>query len=183
MTTDYRIQQDAVRALQQEPRLKDGDIAVAVREGFVTLAGFTRSHTDRWFAEHLVSLVMGVKGIANELEVRLPPSSARLDDEIAREAVLALRWHSSVPEGRVRLSVERGWVRLEGEVDWLYQKQTAELAIKALTGVRGVSNRITVRASAIPVRVLTTAGPTLRRPTELDAIHPAGQEWSRPWRM
>src|SRR6185295_14306064 len=127
MSTDYRIQQDAVLALKHEPRLEDSDIAVAVREGVVTLAGFTRSHTDRWFAEHIVSLVRGVKGIANEIEVRLPSPSARLDAEIAREAVLALRWHSSVPEGRVRVSVERGWVRLEGEVDWLYQKQTAEL--------------------------------------------------------
>ena len=69
MTTDYRIQQDAVLALKHEPRLEDSDIAVAVREGVVTLAGFTRSHTDRWFAEHIVSLVRGVKGIANEIEV------------------------------------------------------------------------------------------------------------------
>jgi len=190
MTTDYRIQQDAVLALKHEPRLEDSDIAVGVREGVVTLAGFTRSHTDRWFAEHIVSLVRGVKGIANEIEVRLPSPSARLDAEIAREAVLALRWHSSVPEGRVRVSVERGWVRLEGEVDWLYQKQTAELAVKALTGVRGVSNRIAVKASPVSTRVPTIGGPTLRRPSELDARHPVAQgtgyttfmEWSRPWR-
>ena len=144
MTTDYRIQQDAVLGLQREPRLKDGDIAIAVRGGIVTLAGFTRTHGDKWLAEHVVSLVRGVKGIANDLEVRVPSPSARLDSELARAAVHALEWHSAVPEGRVQVRVEQGWVRLEGDVDWPYQKQTAGLTVEALTGVRGVSNRITV---------------------------------------
>jgi osmotically-inducible protein OsmY len=184
MTTDYQIQQDAVLALQWEPRLKDSDIAIAVREGIVTLAGFTHSHTQRWFAEHVVSLVRGVKGIANDLEVRLPAPSARLDSEIARAAVHAMRWHSSVPEGRVQVSVEQGWIRLEGEVDWPYQRQTAELAVKTLTGVRGVSNRITVKAPPVPTRIL-------RRRVGPDADHLAVPltgsdailgERSVPWR-
>ena len=174
MTMDYQIQQDAVLALQHEPRLRDSDIAIAVREGIVTLAGFTRSHTDRCFAEHVVSLVTGVKGIANDLEVRLPSPSARLDSEIARAAVHALRWHSSVPEGRVQVSVEQGWIRLEGEVDWPYQRQTAELAVHALTGVRGVSNRITIMAPPVPARVLPDVTQTAGH-RALDADHLAAQ--------
>jgi osmotically-inducible protein OsmY len=154
MTTDFQIHQDAMLALQREPSLRDGDIAIAVREGIVTLAGFTRSYSDRYLAEHLVSLVRGVKGIANDLEARSPSPSTRLDSDIARAAVHAIRWHSSVPEGRVQVSVERGWVRLEGEVDWPYQRQTAELAVKALTGVTGVSNRITIKAPPVPASVL-----------------------------
>lgn len=166
MTTDYLIQQDAVLGLQREPSLRDGDIAIAVRDGIVTLAGFTRSHTDRCLAEHVVSLVKGVKGIANDLEVRLSPPSARLDSELARAAVHALEWHSAVPEGRVQVRVEQGWVRLEGDVDWPYQKQTAGLAVQALTGVRGVSNRITVTPvppPAVRYRPSSPSGPVPAR--------------------
>jgi osmotically-inducible protein OsmY len=149
MTTDFQIQQDAMLALQREPSLRDGDIAIAVREGIVTLAGFTRSYSGRYLAEHLVSLVRGVKGIANDLEARSPSPSARLDSDIARAAVHALRWHPRCPKAGSR-SVERGWVRLRGEAMAL--PETAELAVS--TGVTGVSNRITIKAPPVPASVL-----------------------------
>ena len=153
LRSDTDIQKDIIAELKWEPSLRDDDIAVSVRDGVVTLAGFTDSYVDRWKAEQVASKVKGVKAIANDIEVKLPSSSTRPDPDIARAALDALRWNISVPHDRIKVKVEKGWVTLEGDVDWYYQKEAAERSLRNLTGVRGVSNLLTLRARPVPTDI------------------------------
>src|SRR5688572_3102656 len=111
---DTDIQRDVIAELKWDPSLRDDDIAVAVRDGVVTLAGFVDSYADKWKAERAAATVRGVRGVANSLEVKLPSSTERSDPDIARAAVDALKWNVSVPHDRIKVRVEKGWVSLEG---------------------------------------------------------------------
>lgn len=167
--SDTDIQKDIIAELKWDPSLRDEDVAVSVRDGVVTLAGFVDSYVDKWRAERVASRVKGVKAIANDLEVKLPASSQRADPDIARAAVDALRWNIAVPDDQIKVRVERGWVTLEGEVDWYYQKEAAERAVRYLTGVKGVSNLITVRQRATPSDVKQKIKEALQRGAHFDA--------------
>jgi osmotically-inducible protein OsmY len=169
MRTDMEIQKDVVAELRWEPSLRDDDVAVGVRDGVVTLAGFVDSYADKWTAERAASKVKGVKAIANDLEVKLPSSSTRADPDLAHAAVDALSRDIAVPEDRIRVRVEKGWLTLEGEVDWFYQKEAAERAVRYLTGIKGVSNLITVRARPTPSDVKQRIRQALERGAEFDA--------------
>ncbi|HEY9227942.1 MAG TPA: BON domain-containing protein [Gemmatimonadaceae bacterium] len=147
MRTDSEIQNDVSEELKWDPSLEDDDIAVSVRDGVVTLAGYVKAYLDKWHAERVASRVKGVKAIANDLEVRLPSTSTHTDPDIARAVVNALKWNVSVPDDRIKVKVEQGWVTLEGDVDWYYQREAAERAVRYLTGVKGVSNLIVVKAA------------------------------------
>ena len=171
LRTDTDIQKDIVSELQWEPSLRNDDIAVGVRDGVVTLAGFVDSYADRWKAERVASKVKGVKAIANEIEVKLPSSSTRPDPEIARAAVDALSWNISVPNDRIKVKVDKGWITLEGDVDWYYQKEAAERAVRYLTGVKGVYNLITLRARPVPSDVKGKINAALQRGAQFDAEH------------
>jgi osmotically-inducible protein OsmY len=118
---------------------------VAVKDGIVTLTGSVDSYLKRWAAEEAALRVRGVKGVANEIEVRLPSSSQRTDADIAAAAVRAIEWDAFVPTDNVKVKVSKGWVTLEGEVDWPFERDDAEWAVRRLTGVRGVTNLIKVR--------------------------------------
>ena len=167
--SDSDIQRDVADELRWDPSLQDDDIAVSVRDGVVTLAGYVKSYLDKWRAERVAARVKGVKAIANDLEVRLPSSSTRPDPEIARAAVDALKWNISVPHDRVKVKVENGWVTLEGDVDWYYQREAAERSVRSLTGVKGVSNLITVRARPTPSDVKEKIKDALQRGAQFDA--------------
>jgi osmotically-inducible protein OsmY len=169
MRNDTDIQRDIVRELNWEPSLRNDDIAVGVREGVVTLAGFVDSYADKWTAERVAGRVKGVKAVANDIEVKLPSSSSRPDPDIARAALDALKWHVSLPNERIRVKVEKGWLTLEGDVDWYYQKEAAERAVRYLTGVQGVSNLITVKARPTPSDVKEKIKEALQRGAEFDA--------------
>jgi osmotically-inducible protein OsmY len=169
MHTDNDIQQDVVAELNAEPNLRNDDIAVRVREGVVTLAGTVDSYADKWRAERVVSNVKGVKAVVNELEVKLSSSSQRTDSEIARAAVNALQWNVVVPDDRIKVVVEDGWITLRGEVDWYYQKEEAERTVRNITGVKGVSNLITVAAVPAPSDVKQRITEALRRGAQFDA--------------
>ena len=171
LRSDTDIQKDIIAELKWEPSLRDDDIAVSVRDGVVTLAGFTDSYVDRWKAEQVTSKVKGVKAIANDIEVKLPSSSTRPDPDIARAALDALRWNISVPHDRIKVKVEKGWVTLEGDVDWYYQKEAAERSVRYLTGVRGVSNLMTLRARPVPADIKQKIKDALQRGAEFDAEH------------
>lgn len=114
MRTDVEIPRDVIAELRCEPSLRDDDIAVGVREGVVTLAGFVDSYAEKWTAERVASAVKGVKAIANDIEVQLPSSAPRPDPNIAHAALNALKWTISVPSDRITLKVEKGWRTLEG---------------------------------------------------------------------
>jgi osmotically-inducible protein OsmY len=169
--TDTNIQKDIVAELKWEPSLRNDDIAVGVRDGVVTLAGFVDSFVDKWKAERVASKIKGVKAIANEVEVKLPSSSSRPDPDIARAALDALNWNISVPHDRIKVKVDKGWVTLEGDVDWYYQKEAAERAVRHLTGVKGVSNLITMRARPAPTDVKQRIKAALQRGADFDAEH------------
>jgi osmotically-inducible protein OsmY len=171
MRTDTDLQKDIVAELKWEPSLRNDDIAVAVRDGVVTLAGFVDSFVDKWKAERVVSRIKGVKAIANDLEVKLPSTSSRPDPDIARAALDALSWNISVPQDRIKVKVEKGWVTLEGDVDGYYQKEAAERAVRYLTGVKGVSNLITLRARPAPSDVKQRIKEALQRGAQFDAEH------------
>jgi osmotically-inducible protein OsmY len=167
--TDNDTQKDIIAELNAEPNLRNDDIAVGVRDGVVTLAGYVDSYADKWRAERVVSKIKGVKAVVNELEVRLPSSLQRTDPEIARAAVNALQWNVLVPHDRIQVVVEDGWTTLRGEVDWYYQKEEAERAVRNITGIKGVSNLITVAAVPTPSDVKQRITDALRRGAQFDA--------------
>jgi osmotically-inducible protein OsmY len=169
MRSDMDIQKDVVAELKYEPSLRDDDIAVGVRDGVVTLAGYINSYADKWIAERVASKVKGVKAIANDLEVKLPSSSIKPDPEIAHAAVDALKWNVTVPADRIKVKVENGWLTLEGDVDYYYQKEAAERAVRYLTGLRGITNLIMVKSQPVPSDVKHRIKQELERNAEFDA--------------
>jgi osmotically-inducible protein OsmY len=171
LRTDSEIQRDIVEELKWDPSLEDNDIAVAVRDGVVTLAGYVKSYLTKWRAERVASRVAGVKAIANDLEARLPSTSERPDPEIARAALDALKWNIAVPHDRIKVKVERGWVTLEGDVEWYYQREAAERSVRSLVGVKGVANLISVKVKPAPSNVKTKIKDALSRGAEFDAEH------------
>jgi len=167
--TDTDIQRDITQELTWEPSLRDDDIAVGVRDGIVTLGGFVDSWAEKGTAERAAERVKGVKAVANELEVKLPGPFVRTDPEIARAATHALEWNVAVPQDRIQLRVEKGWVTLDGQVEFYYQKEAAEGAVRHLPGVRGVFNAITLAIRNTPRDVKKRIKEAFHRAAELDA--------------
>jgi len=167
--TDKDIQQAVLRELEWEPQVKSTEIGVAVKEGIITLTGYVDSYTKRYNAERAAKRVAGVKAVVNDLEVHLPTSSERTDEDIARAAVRALESHISVPRDRIKVTVSGGWITLEGDVEWQYQRQAAEAAVRNLLGVKGVINLITIKPRVSPSEIRFKIEEALRRSAELDA--------------
>lgn len=132
--------------LRWEPSINAADIGVAAKEGVVTLTGFVRSYPEKQSAERAAKRVNGVKAVAEEIEIRLAGISERTDSDIAKSAVAALAWNVTVPRDSVKVMVERGWVTLDGEVGWQYQRMAAENSVRNLLGVKGVSNLVQIKA-------------------------------------
>jgi osmotically-inducible protein OsmY len=143
--TDAQLRADVSDELAWDPALDAGNVGVTVKEGVVTLTGHLHSFAEKHSVERAVRRVGGVRGIAMELDVKLPADHQRSDSEIALAATAALRLNSLVPEGKVQVEVENGWVTLTGELDWGYQFASAEQSIRPLPGVRGLYNRITIK--------------------------------------
>jgi osmotically-inducible protein OsmY len=167
--TDLELKKNVEAELNWEPSLNAAEIGVAVSGGIVTLTGHVSSYWQKFTAERAASRVAGVKAIANEIEVRLPTSSERTDEDIARAAVNSLNWAVSVPADRIKVKVSKGWITLEGTVDWQYQRAAAENAVRYLIGVRGVSNLIEVKPQVSKVEIKTAIEAALKRSAELDA--------------
>jgi len=170
MKSDLEVQRSVQDELKWEPGLTHpSKIGVAVRDGVVTLTGTVNSYFEKWAAERAAKRVSGVNALAMELEVVLPDSTVRTDSDIARAAENALEWTVSVPAGRVRVMVERGWLTLQGDVDSDYQRSNAELAVRGLIGVKGISNEIDVKPKATPTEVKTKIDAAFKRSAMLDA--------------
>ena len=146
--TDTQLQRDVLDELKWEPSVDAADIGVSVKEGIVTLTGHVTSYAEKYAAERAAKRVYGVKAVANELDVKLPGSSRRTDEDIAAAAVNALRSNLAVPHDKIKVTVSNGWVTLEGEVEWHYQKMAAESAVRNLPGVTGLSDQITVKPAS-----------------------------------
>src|SRR6202022_1572902 len=167
--TDLEIRKNVEAELSFDPSINASEIGVAVKDGVVTLTGRVPSYWEKVAAERAAARVAGVKAVANELEVRLPGSSERTDEDIARAAVDALKWNVLVPEDRIKVKVSKGWVTLEGSVDWQYQKSAAEKAVRKLVGVVGVSNLIEVKPAVSKAEVKSSIEAALKRLAEVDA--------------
>ncbi|MBI3301292.1 MAG: BON domain-containing protein [Deltaproteobacteria bacterium] len=169
MKTDAQLQHDIVEELNWEPSINATHIDVAVKEGVVTLSGYVPSLTEKWTAEYVVKGVAGVKAVADDLEVRLPGASERTDSDIARAAVNALEWNTSVPHDRITVTVRDGWITLEGSVDWPYHKTAAEDAVRHLMGVKGVTNALTVQPKVTATEISTKIAEAFKRNAALEA--------------
>jgi len=167
--TDKQLQEAVQDELAFEPGIRSTDIGVTVRDGVVTLTGFVDSYTEKFDAERVAKRVFGVKALANDLEVRLPWAARRSDPEIAEAAVRALEMNTSVPKDRVRVTVRDGVIILEGEVDWKYQSMAAEDAVRYISGVRDVRNRIAVQPVVSVADVKSKIEEALRRSAEVEA--------------
>jgi osmotically-inducible protein OsmY len=166
---DLELKKSVESELNFEPSINAAEIGVAVKNGVVTLSGRVPSYWEKVSAERAAARVSGVKAVANELEVRLPGSSERTDEDIAQAAVDMLRWSVLVPQDRIKVKVSKGWITLEGTVDWQYQKSAAEKAVRKLYGVLGVSNLIEVKPQVSKAEVKTSIEAALKRLAEVDA--------------
>jgi len=166
---DLELKKSVESELNFEPSINAAEIGVAVKGGIVTLNGRVPSYWEKIAAERAAARVSGVKAVANELEVRLPGSSERTDEDIARAAVDTLRWTVLVPQDKIKVKVSKGWVTLEGSVDWQYQKSAAEKAVRKLVGVVGVSNLIEIKPAVSKAEVKSSIEAALKRLAEVDA--------------
>jgi osmotically-inducible protein OsmY len=150
MKTDLQLKKDIQAELEWDPSIKAAQVGVAVKDGVVVLTGHLDTYAERSAVEKAVQRVQGVHAIAMELDIKLDPGHQRGDAEIAAAAEAALRWHALVPHERIQVTVEKGWVSLKGEVDWQYQREAAEKAVRNLTGLVGLSNNIKLKQVTTP---------------------------------
>ena len=169
MKTDIDLQRDVLDELKWEPSVNAAHIGVSVKDGVVNLTGHVPSYAEKYGAEKAAKRVFGVKAFANELDVKLPGSSKRTDGDVAAACLSAFEFNYAVPNEKIKVVVDSGWVTLEGEVEWQYQKNAADNAIRYLTGVTGVTNNLTVQAHASPSDVKSKIEAAFKRSAEIDA--------------
>jgi osmotically-inducible protein OsmY len=169
MISDKEIKKNVEDELQWDPDLKSSDIAISVRGGVVALNGFVSNYSQKFQAEADVKRVVGVSGVANDIEVHLPSSDKRPDPEIARNAVSALQMQLPNSYGNIKVLVRDGWIALEGAMEWQYQRERAEAAVRHLQGVNGVINSIHVKPKASPIEVKRKIEEAFKRSAEIDA--------------
>jgi osmotically-inducible protein OsmY len=169
MRSDSDIKRDVEAELKWDPDIDSTDIAVAVKGGVVALTGFVRSYSQKYEAERAVKRVSGVVGVANDIEVRLPSSSERPDPEIARDAVAALKAELPYSSGNMKVTVKSGWLTLEGDAEWNYQRTRAEEAVRRVKGIKGVSNLIVLKPRVAASEIRSKIEEAFRRNAEVDA--------------
>ncbi|MDP4149761.1 MAG: BON domain-containing protein [Bacteroidota bacterium] len=173
MKTDSQIREDVIAQLNWEPILNAAEIGVGVKNGVVTLTGIVDTYSKKIAAEDAAKKVAGVKAVAEDIQVGISPAFRRTDAEIAEAVLNALKWHTSVPDEKIKVKVENGVVTLEGEVDWDFQRTSARTAIQYLMGVRSITNLISVKPalSAGNVKQKITAAFHRSATIDADRIH------------
>lgn len=169
MKTDTQLQKDVMDELKWQPFLNSSEIGVAVKNGIVTLSGIVDSYSKKLDAERATKKVAGVKAIAEDIQIGVSPSYRKTDTEIAEAVLDALKWHSAIPEEKIKIKVEDGIVILEGELEWEYQKRNAKTVIQNLTGVRSVANLIIIRPKLQPVELEQKIASAFKRNAVIDA--------------
>ena len=167
--TDEQIQADVMQEMKWEPRVLPNEIGVSVKDGVVTLTGWVDSYSKRWAAQQAAFRVKGVKAVANDIEVKLPLSSERTDPDIADAAVRALQSDATLSTEKIQVTVSSGWVTLKGEVEWQFQKEDADRAVRRLLGVKGVTNLLVVKPRLSPSALKQKIEAALVRSAETDA--------------
>jgi len=171
MKTDSQLQKDVMAELAWEPSVHAAQIGVEVKDGVVTLDGHVATYTEKWNAELAAQRVTGVKALAIELKVKLIESGVRTDSDIASSARNVLQWTSAVQSDAVKITVEKGWITLTGQVDWKFQKEAATDAVRFLSGVVGVSDQITITPSVKAAVVKAGIEAAIKRAATEDAKH------------
>lgn len=169
MKTDSQLQSDVIAELEWEPSVDHADIGVAVVDGVVTLSGYVKSYAEKLAAEQAARRVDGVKAIAQEVQVRFKTDAKTADHEIAKRIVDIMQWAVLIPEDRIHVTVEHGWVTLTGTVDWHYQRNEARDVASRISGVTGVSNNIVVASHVSPPEVRRRIQDAFERQADLDA--------------
>lgn len=167
--TDQEIQKDVLAELNWDAQVQPNEIGVSVKDGVVTLTGWVDSYLKKWSAEDAAHRVSGVKAVANDIEVKL--ATERTDADIAGAAVNAVKWDALIPDDKIHVTVTKGWVTLKGEVEWQYEKQEAERVVRRLSGVKGVTNLITVMPRATASDLKRKIEDALVRNAQVDANH------------
>lgn len=167
--TDIKLRQNILDELEFEPSIDAAHIGVAVEDGIVTLTGHVSSYWEKTTAENVVKRVKGVKGIAEEIEVRLIGHKGIADDEIAKRAVNAITWNISIPKDKVQVKVQDGLITLTGKLEWQYQKNAAAEAVSGLAGVVGVANQIEITPRASVSDIKKRIQDALKRDAETEA--------------
>jgi osmotically-inducible protein OsmY len=169
MKTDAQLKKDVESELEWDPSINATHVGVTVNDAVVTLAGHLDSYAEKIAAERAVQRVAGVKAVAIELDVRLAAGHKRTDSEIAAAAESGLKWHALVPEERIKVMVEKGWITLSGEVEWDYQRTQAVKAVRPLTGVLGVIDNIALKPQVAPANITARIQDALKRQAEREA--------------
>lgn len=166
---DLSLRNAILDELQFQPGIDAASIGVAVDNGVVTLSGHVRSYSQKIDAERAVKSLKGVRAVAEEIRVRPDKGAGTADDVIANRALNIINWSSDVPDGDLKVIVQNGWVTLEGDVDWQYQKETVERAVRKLSGVVGIDNRLNLRTRVDAGNIQRSIEDALKRSAEINA--------------
>lgn len=169
MKSDSEIQKDVMEELRWEPLLNASEIGVAVKNGVVTLSGTVNTYSKKLAAEEAAKRVMGVKAVAEDIEVKIALLGKKTDADIAEAVISALKWHTSVPDEKIKVKVEDGWVTLDGQVEWEYQRIAAKNAVNNLTSVAGVTNNIKIVSTIKTTDVKNKIAAAFQRSATVDA--------------
>src|SRR5581483_2424473 len=169
MKSNQQLQRDVMDALKWEPLLNKAEIGVTVDHGVVTLTGRVDSYPGKLAAERAAKGVNGVRALAEELQIKLDGNNVRTDTEIAQAAADALKWCTAIPDDRITVSVENGWVKLEGDVEWQFQKDEARREVEDIMGVKGVTNFVTVKPVLKPIDIKDKIQQAFQRSATVDA--------------
>lgn len=167
--SDAELKSDVLAELEYEPSVKVTDIGILVKDGAVTLNGYATNYGEKWDAVRAAKRVAGVNAIADDIEVKLPSSLKRTDGDIASAAARQIDWSTTIPTGTVKVTVREGWITLEGEVEWWYQKSSAEDAVRYLAGVKGVTNLVIIKPKVAVAGVENAITSAFERSALLDA--------------
>jgi osmotically-inducible protein OsmY len=169
MRNDEDVQADVMKELKSDPSVEATQIGISVSDGIVTLAGSAPSYAKKWAAERAAKRVYGVRGVVDELHVLLVPSTARDDAQIAKAILTAFALNADLPENSIKITVDQGWVTLEGAVPWQYQREEAESVIRHITGITGIRNDVRVISKVTPREVKGRITEALQRNAMLES--------------
>jgi len=166
---DVELRQNVLDELEFEPSIDAANIGVTAKDGVVTLMGHVPSYAEKIIAERAARRVNGVRAIAQDIEVRYLGDKKTADDEIAKRALSILKWDAIIPQNSIEVTVQKGWVTLAGDVTWQYQRRAAEDAIWKLSGVTGVTNKISIQQSVRKADVKKQIEGALGRHAQVEA--------------
>lgn len=167
--TDTTLKQDILDELEWDPGIDAARVGVIVKNAVVTLSGKVNTYAEKVMAEKAAKRVYGVRAVVQDIEVKPAGNMQYKDQDIAAAAIHSLRWNTNVPDERIKLKVEDGWITLDGTVDWNYQKNAAKSAVQNLAGVRGVINIINVKTAIEPYNLKERIKKAFERNAQIDA--------------